>query len=336
MVQLSDKNLKFIKVAFHVIFISLIVFNLLRRVFLSIPHDWLFFLTSNAVENFIGAVIAYGLYFFVFKLVNVWRKIFLTVLSLAVLLSLALLKDYRIHAAIEFSQSFEYFTSFLGIGLLFYLGIYFVNRLSFFNRYKKMEIELNEAKEQILRNKLHPHFLFNAFNSLYSLSLHNHPDTSVYILKLSSMMRYLTDETHYNTVPLKNELDFIEQYIAIEKIRFGKDARINFTITDLSKEEIFIAPFFLITLIENAFKHGFYTNSKEAFVNIALHIAGKEFLFTVENSLLKKQHFQSSSREGKGLENLRQRLQLLYPKCSSLKIDNKAGMYTTQLKISLP
>lgn len=334
--KLSNKSIQSIKITFNVTFIAFITFELVREAFFSIPEDWLFFLTSDAVENFVFALIALGLYYYVLKLKDLWRKIGFVSLSIFLLIGLASLKDFRIHDRIELGQSFEYFTSFLGQSLLFYLGIYFINRLEFLNRYKKMEKELNQAKEQLLRNQLHPHFLFNAFNSLYSLSLRNHPDTSDYILKLSSMMRYLTDETHHRKVPLNKEIDFIKKYIDIEKMRFGKDASIHLNIDENINDEDLIAPFLLITLVENAFKHGFYTNSKDAFVKINMNMTNNELLFAVENSLVKKQHFQESKRDGKGLENLKQRLNLLYPKSSSMKIIITGETYTTKLKIMLP
>ncbi|WP_299436404.1 histidine kinase [uncultured Aquimarina sp.] len=373
MLQLSHKTIQTIKITFNAVFIGFITFSLLRRAFVSLPDNWLFFLTSDAVENFLCAFIGYSLYYYILKLKGIWKKIGYIILFVILLITLASLKNYRIQERIEtemlsnekedkvqvnkevflseinklknsFHQKrksdgsrkiFEYFTSFLGQVLLFYSLIYFVNRLEYLNRYRKLENELNQTKAQLLRNQLHPHFLFNAFNSLYSLSLKNHPDTSDYILKLSSMMRYLTDETDLNKVPLTKELDFIKKYIAIEKIRFGKDARIKLTINNTINDSIFIEPFLLITLVENAFKHGFYTNSKDAFVNINLNIENNELLFTVENSLFNKQHFQESSRKGKGLKNLKQRLQLLYPKKSSLHISSTKENYTTQLKITL-
>lgn len=335
MFQPSHKTTQIIKVIFHVIFISIIIFNLVRRAFFSIPNDWLFFLTSGAVENFVCALIAYLLYYSVSKLKGNWKKIGFVVFFITLLLLLASLKDYRIHDSITFEQTFEYFTSFLGQTLLFYIFIYVINHFEFLGRYQKLERELNQAKEQLLRNQLHPHFLFNAFNSLYSLSLKNDPETSDYILKLSGMMRYLTDETHLSKVPLRREIDFIEKYIAIERIRFGKDARIKLSVEEFNNDEKWIEPFLLITLVENAFKHGFYTNIKDAFVKIHLNIGNEELLFTVENSLFNKQHFQQSSRDGRGLENLKKRLELLYPQSPGIKITNTQNTYTAQLKISL-
>ena len=335
MFQRSPKIIQRIKIAFHVVLVAVVGLRLLRRAYYSIPNDWLFFLTSEAVENVLCVSIAYALYYWIFPIQRIWKKVGWVLYCLIALLLLALLKDYRIHLWTSFEQTFEYFTSFLGQSLLFYALIYFVNRLEFLNRYKKLEKELSQAKEQLLRNQLHPHFLYNAFNSLYSLSLHNHPETSEYILKLSSMMRYLTDESHLAKVPLHQEIDFIEKYIAIEKIRFGPDARIQLTVDVVDTNTTWIAPFLLITLVENAFKHGFYTNAKNAFVNIHVTIVDNELIGTVENSLVTKQHFQESKREGKGLENLQQRLQLLYPKRSNLEVTATEETYTARLKLKL-
>lgn len=335
MIQFSHRSIKTIKLLFHIAFISVIVFQLIEKAIYRLPDQWLFFLTSDAVENFLCACIAYLLYYFVLPLTNLWKKAGLLIFFSSILLLEASLKDYRIHTTLTFQQIFEYFTKFLGQSLLFYLLIYFINRLDFLNKYHKLEKELQLAQEQLLRNQLHPHFLFNAFNSLYSLSLKNHPETSDYILKLSSMMRYLTDETNLKKVPLTKEIDFIKKYIAIERIRFGEDARITCNIDDNDNDRYLIEPFLLITLVENAFKHGFYTNSKDAFVKIDMKIKDEAFQFTVENSLFDKQHFQESLREGKGLKNLKQRLQLLYPKHSSIDIITTEETYTTQLKITL-
>jgi len=335
MLHFSTKTVKTLKISFNVIFIAFIAFRVLRRAFVLIPEHWLFFLTSDAVENFVAAVIAYGLYYYVFKLKELWKKAVFVGLGIGILLALAVLKCYRVEELILHDRTFNYFTSFLGQTLLFYLLIYFVNRLEFLNRYQQLENQLHQAQAQLLRNQLHPHFLFNAFNSLYSLSLKNHANTPEYILKLSSMMRYLTDDTPLHKVPLQKEIDFIQQYLSIEQIRFGEDARIEMTVNSTISDATVIAPYLLIPLVENAFKHGFYTNSKKAYVTLNLNIVNNTLIFTVENSVFEKQHFQEISREGKGLENLKQRLQLLYPKNHSLSISSTATAYKTQLKILL-
>lgn len=335
MKQLSSKTIKAIKLLFNIGFIAVILIDFLKTAFNTLPNNWLFFLTSDPIENLISLCIAYALYFYVFKLNSILQRGALIVFFGLVFAGLAGLKDFRIHDFTSFDQTFGYFTSFLGQVLLFYLLLYFVNRLDAFNHYKKLEHELNSTKEQLLRNQLHPHFLFNAFNSLYSLSLKNNLEVSEYILKLSSMMRYLTDEAHLDKIPLTKELDFIKKYIAIEKLRFGKNAAIQLTTDESMIKDKLIEPFLLIPLVENAFKHGFYTNAKDAYVHITLILESNKLLFSVENSVFAKQHFQEINRTGKGIDNLRQRLHLLYPKSSWLHINNEKNTFKAELKIIL-
>ncbi|UZR96333.1 sensor histidine kinase [Chondrinema litorale] len=248
---------------------------------------------------------------------------------------MAVLKDIRTDNIILFDDTFDYFTSFLGLTLLFYLLLYYVNKLDDFNKYKKLRDELNTAKVQLLRNQMQPHFLYNAFNSLYSLSLKKNEDVSEYILKLSGMMRYLTDNTELGKVPIGKELDLIEKYIDIEKLRFGEDSAIEFRGDKVLMVDKFIEPLILIPLVENAFKHGFYTNSKDAFVSVLFDLNGKQLHFSVKNSVPKKQHFQENNRKGKGLDNLKQRLNLLYKKNADLALHRDSNSFTAKLKITL-
>lgn len=335
MIQLSDNTIKIIKLFVNLGFVASISLRLVYAALHELPGNWLFFITSDAMEMFMSGSIAYALNYYVFKSWGIGKRVALILFFISLLTTLAVVKDFRIHNATSFDQTFEYFTNFLGLTLLFYLVLYFINKLDAISHYKKIERELTETKEQLLRNRMHPHFLFNAFNSLYSLCLNNSAEAAEYVLKLSSMMRYLTDETHRIRVPLNEELDFINKYIDIEKMRFGKDAAIQLNRSGVINTDTFIEPFLLITLVENAFKHGFYTNSKDAFVNISLNLENNELTFCVENSVFVKQHFQESGRQGKGLDNLRQRLRLLYPKTSSFEINTANNTHTAQLKITL-
>lgn len=335
MKQLSENTINNIKSVFNNGFILIMVLHLSKRALDLLPDNWLFFMTSDAMENFMAVCVAYLLYFYVFRLPSLWQKAGYMLFSGIVLLGLAILKDYRTDEIIFFNDTFGYFTGFLGRTLLFYLLLYFINKLDDINNYKKLRDELNTAKAQLLGNQMHPHFLYNAFNSLYSLSLKNSEDVSEYILKLSGMMRYLTDDAGLDKVPIGKELDFIEKYIAIEKLRFGEDSDIEFKGNQIVMADRFIEPFLLIPLVENAFKHGFYTNSKDAFVSIQCNFEGNELLFSVKNNIAQKQHFQENKRTGKGLENLKQRLNLLYKDNADLNLRNDSGSYTALLKITL-
>lgn len=335
MKQLSETTINKIKAVFNTGFISVMAMYLSKRAFDLLPDNWLFFITSDAMENFIAVCIAYLVYFHVFRLDSLWQKVGYLIFSALVLLGLALLKDLRTDDVIFFDDTFGQFTGFLGRTLLFYLLLYFMDKLDDLYNNKKLRDELDTAKAQLLRNQMHPHFLYNAFNSLYSLSLKNNEDVSEYIMKLSGMMRYLTDDTGEGKVPIVKELDFIEKYIAIEKLRFGKDAAIEFESDKAVMVDRFIEPFLLIPLVENAFKHGFYTNSKDAFVNIQCDLDGNELEFSVKNSVFRKQHFQQNNRTGKGLNNLKQRLDLLYNGHANLALHSDSDSYTAKLKIKL-
>jgi hypothetical protein len=331
--QLTAKNIGYIKIGFNTLFISFIIYPVLKRVVFLFPNDWLFFFTSDAVENLLCAIIVYTLFFKVFKLNNIWGKLALLLLFMIPLMALAILKCYRILHVFELERSFQYFTNFLGQSLLFYLLVFFFNRIELFNHYMRLETELKQAKDQLLKNQLHPHFLFNAFNSLYSMALSHNPKTPDTILKLSGMMRYLTDDSTSRKVKLTQDLKFIEEYISIEKIRFGEGANIQLKIEG-SPEGKSITPLLLTTLVENAFKHGFYTNDTNAFVTIHLVIKNKKLVFKVENSIQDKQHFNKTEREGKGLDNLKKRLQLAYPKKHNLLLESKNNRYVAQLELT--
>ncbi|WP_272149227.1 sensor histidine kinase [Tenacibaculum aiptasiae] len=306
---------------------------LLDKTMSLLPDYWLLFLTCDAVEYFVFTVLAYLLYYYVLKLHKFWFKTSFIILFIIIIAVLAATKSYRIHDEILIDRTFDFFTEFIGKTFLFYALIQIVNRLDFFNKYKKLKNELELAKGQLLRNQLHPHFLFNAFNSLYSMSLSNNPKTSDTILKLSGMMRYLTDDSVHKQVKLEHELKFINEYIAIEKIRFGEQANISLQIEG-TPQGISIEPLLLITLVENAFKHGFYTNDSSSFVNVTIDVDDKSLLFKVKNSIQDQQHFNQNSREGKGLENLKNRLQLSYPKKHELLLESENNVYLAQLKIN--
>ncbi|MCK0109750.1 histidine kinase [Flavobacteriaceae bacterium S0825] len=225
---------------------------------------------------------------------------------------------------------------YIGFGAVLFFFLWTLDNAKFLKneRFFSTKKALKEAESKLLRQQFNPHFLFNAFNSLYSLSLQNHPKTPDTILKLSNMMRYLTDDSIQSKVKLTQELNFIETYISVEKIRFGNDANINLEI-DGHPEDYNIEPLLLIPLVENAFKHGFYTNDADAFININVNVSNNLLIFKVENSIQKQQHFNTIDREGKGLNNLKKRLQLSYPKKHDLVTQNKDNVYLAELNINL-
>lgn len=146
------------------------------------------------------------------------------------------------------------------------------------------------------------------------------------------MMRYLTDESALSVVPLAREVAFIQDYITIEQIRFGTDDRIQFHHHGVAMDFL-VPPLLLIPLVENAFKHGLYTNQADGYIRINISQLQNNVIFSIVNKKQSKQHFQES-RQGKGLDILRERLQLSgYPK-NALHIKETEEEYLVQLTLT--
>ncbi len=334
MLYLPSNTIRIIKIVFNIILVAVAVFQLVKKHLDAFLNDWLFLITSDAAENLIIVLIAYGVFFLYQRKIKFSLQFGFALFLLFVAVSLSLLKTYRLFNVITIKNAFDYFVVFLGKLFLVYPLIYFVNRLDYFDKHKKLKIELEKAKNEALKKQLNPHFLFNAFNSLYSLSLQKNDKTSDAILKLSGMMRYMTDDSKLGRVKLDRELKFIEDYISIEKIRFGDNANIDYNVSGTTKN-LTIEPLLLIVIVENAFKHGFYTNDFNSFIVINVKVSDKTLLIRIENSIQKKGHFNKDNREGKGLEILKKRLALSYPKSHKLISYAKPNSYFTQLEINL-
>lgn len=336
--------LSYIKISFHVIFLSIILGYWVDAIFRLLNKDLLFFFTCDASENLVSVLVAYFIYFRIKKLKELLTVFNLTMIVglLFVLASIAVLKEYRVSmmfsttGEIEWTESIFTLQSYIGRSFLTYVFVYIIEHLHFLfsNPYTEAKASLREAEMQLLRHKFAPHFLFNAFNSIYSMSLQQHPQTSDTILKLSGMMRFLTDDIVKSKVVLAQELKFIQEYIAIEKVRFGEQADIQFSVTG-DDREVFIEPLLLIVFVENAFKHGFYTNHKTAYVHIKVVVDKGTLYFSVKNRIQQEKYQLDDKRAGKGLENVKKRLNLYYPQKSKLEITQLEDVYAVKLSIEL-
>lgn len=191
---------------------------------------------------------------------------------------------------------------------------------------KQMASELS-----LLKSQINPHFLFNVLNSIYALSLKKSDKTPEIVLKLSGILRYMLYETKQERVPLEKEIDMIENYIEIEKIRIGSQQQISLEIKGAFDTYI-IAPVILIPFVENAVKHGLDSMSENAFVHIKIRIEQGTLKFYCSNNFKEN----SVKRPGGiGLENVQKRLELLYPGKHSLQIKNENAIFTVALDVTL-
>ncbi len=195
----------------------------------------------------------------------------------------------------------------------------------------RAEADKANAELSFLKAQINPHFLFNTLNNIYSLAVTKSDHTPVAILKLSHIMRYMTDEVSEDFVPLDSEIEFIGDYIDLQRIRFNSQACINFSVTGDATDKI-IAPLVIMTFIENVFKYGISSHEpSEIIIKIFIDRTSVDF-FCQNRVFAAKQH---PGRTGIGISNTRQRLEFLYPSRHVLNIVSDNDLYTVHLCLQL-
>jgi len=204
-------------------------------------------------------------------------------------------------------------------------------------RWVKNEAEQKEAANfklqselQHLHYQLQPHFFFNSLNNIYSLVDVSPEQAKTSIHGLSKLMRYMLYETNVELVSLSKEIDFMKKYIDLMKLRISDKTKVIYNFPT-EESNIKIAPLLFISLIENAFKHG-VSASKESEIIIEMTTQEKTVLFKIENDNFPKKT-DDKSGSGIGLQNLKKRLQLLYPDKNSFKSNVKDNRFLVHLKI---
>lgn len=194
---------------------------------------------------------------------------------------------------------------------------------------EKLTAELNFLKEQI-----NPHFLFNTLNNLYYLAYKKSDNTTEVIAKLSQMMRYMIYESNYPLVALSKEIEYMQNYVSLERLRLNNQIPIDFKVEG-DPTTIKVAPLILITFLENAFKHGVSGDNKKAWVNLSIKLNGKNCIYTVENSKINGVTSDSVGKKGIGLQNVKRRLELTYGEKYDLEVKDLSDRYYVQLKLAL-
>ncbi len=193
---------------------------------------------------------------------------------------------------------------------------------------EKLQLELNALKAQI-----HPHFLFNTLNNLYSLTLKNSDKSSEVVLKLSDIMRYVLYQANEEKVALSRELEFIRNYVELQRIRYHDRYDISFRVSGEVKDQK-VAPLLFIDFVENAFKHGIDKRFTDGFVHIHFHINGGRLCFSAENSIGNNEQAGIIRQDtGIGLANVKKRLSILYPQQHELLIKRHDEVYSVTLNI---
>ena len=198
---------------------------------------------------------------------------------------------------------------------------------------EKVRLEKENVASQLvlLRNQISPHFLMNTLNNIHSLVDINTEEAKESIIRLSKMMRYLLYETESEKTSLRKEIEFLESYITLMRLRFNERVKIVLNIPAEIPDKT-IPPFIFTSLIENAFKHGI-SYRDESFINIDLSVNSERLVLVVKNS--KTENVAINEFSGIGIENTRKRLELLYGTNYHLDIINNRDVFTVNLSLPL-
>lgn len=187
------------------------------------------------------------------------------------------------------------------------------------------------AELQLLKAQVHPHFLFNTLNNIYSFSLENSPKTPGLILKLSSLLRYMLYDCKAEEVLLEKEIEIMKNYIDLEKERYGNKIEISWSVEGDIKDK-YIAPLLLLPFLENAFKHGTSEQLERPWLSVDISVKQATLKCKIVNS---KNEFVPVSNHGIGIQNVKKRLMFICQDKHELKMNDEGNFFVVSLFIEL-
>ncbi len=236
-------------------------------------------------------------------------------------------------ASFEFMRfirsAMPYFTSFIGSSL-FEMMRYAKEKEKEAADYRSKKLE---AEMKFLKSQFNPHFLFNALNNIYALTVIKSEKASDNLLKLSGILRYMLYDCKAETVPLGKEIEYLHHFIDLHLLKDSRGLKVGVHL-DESHPGLNIAPMLFIPFVENAFKHSRIEDLQNGWIDIRLSTFDREIIFEVKNSL-PKQDFTKDKVGGIGLENVKRQLELLYPNRHELRIEGKEDSFQVYLKIEM-
>src|SRR6056297_3213 len=234
------------------------------------------------------------------------------------------------------------FLSFLIVGGVTTTAKIVINWVEDQRRMRELEKENLQSELKFLRSQINPHFLFNTLNSLYALTLKKSDLAPEMLIRLSEIMRYMLYDCNEPKVLLDKEVKFMGSYVELERLRYGEDVEIDFKVEGGIQDQK-IAPLLFIPFFENAFKHGLSNRIGQGWISISFLFQEEMVTLLIENSVPeeKDQHMwvqkskSKSDSSGIGLENIKRRLNLLYPDEHTLDIEKSPKQFKITLTINL-
>lgn len=197
----------------------------------------------------------------------------------------------------------------------------------------QLQKENIESQLQLLKAQVHPHFLFNTLNNIYSYTQNTSSVASKLVTGLSDMLRFILYECNQPLVPLSKELKMISDYINLEQIRYGNKLDIHLDIPEKTND-LYIAPLLLLPLIENSFKHGASNMLEQPWISLKITLDHRQMHMKLVNGKIKGRDENNESR-GIGISNVKKRLELIYPEKHQLFITNDDEVFIVNLKLQL-
>lgn len=203
-------------------------------------------------------------------------------------------------------------------------------------RQQSLEKEKLETELKFLKYQFNPHFLFNSINSIFFL-IHKNPDVaSASLAKFSDLLRHQLYECNDNQVPLENEITYLQNFIELEKLRQNKNVQVTFLINNKESNHLLVAPFILMTFVENAFKHVSHHVDSPNTIHIQIDVKGLTLLLTVVNTSAAPGTYKDVIHYGGiGLQNVRRRLDLIYGDSYKLDIQSTTQKFEVTLSLQL-
>ncbi len=288
---------------------------------------WGFGFNKNYRASFINALfylpgfmlMVYSLIYFLIPTYLIKKKFWYFFTGLLVVVLLCIGYAWLAQLTISANVVFQGMTMATGRAILPFIHVggiaISIKLLKYWYVQKQQTIEAQQQKTvaelQLLKSQVHPHFLFNTLNNLYSLVLEQSPKAPEIVLKLSDLLRFMIYESNVPLIPLSKEISLLQEYISLEQLRYGDRLDVSITVNG-NIENKQITPLLLLPLIENAFKHGTSNQVDQCWISFDLHVTEESINFKLVNSKDKKQESFIGKPGGMGLQNVKKRLDLLY------------------------
>lgn len=234
------------------------------------------------------------------------------------------------HHSIIDNHSFSFFEAQLLIPFLLMLALSLLLKIN--ENLMQLKTEKLNAEVSYLKAQINPHFLFNTLNSLYALTLQKSDYAPKAVLKLSNLMRYVVTESSEEFVSLEKEINYIKDYIDLQKLRIDEKSQLIIEIVGNSTGKV-IAPLLLIPFVENAFKYGINPD-ENSFIEIKINYESDDLILNVKNSIVNNSLDEKLKTET-GLKNTITRLEYVYPNRHILKVQNENNFFEINLTINL-